>query len=235
MAFFFQALGFFFQTHFIIVYLWRIDSPSAISNVSGTFFLLSWGVVLALIILEKGFKRDALGTFASPLAFAMYVLSLIHPVELVPLPPIMQGVWFRLHLLCLIPGLAFFALLFGYSLMYLLQEKQIKGKILGPLFHKLPPLEDIDRMNSRILNIGFIFYTLGLVWGIIWAANKGVDFFQWPSKETVAAFNWLVYAVLLHGRIVLGWRGRKASRIAIFGFAMVVATMLFTTHSFINM
>ena len=48
-------------------------------------------------------------------------------------------------------GLGVGGVTFGFSVMYLIQEKQIKGKVLGKLFHRLPPLENIDQINSWLL------------------------------------------------------------------------------------
>ncbi|MFQ5894133.1 MAG: cytochrome c biogenesis protein CcsA, partial [Nitrospinota bacterium] len=62
--------------------------------------------------------------------------------------------------------------------------------------------------------------------GSIWAAYAFGTYWRWDPKETWALITWLIYAVLLLGRLTVGWRGRKAALLYRAGFCTVMFTFL---------
>jgi ABC-type transport system involved in cytochrome c biogenesis permease subunit len=68
--------------------------------------------------------------------------------------------------------------------------------------------------------------TLGLVSGFVYAKSVWGNFWSWDPKEVWAGITWLLYAALLHQRLTVGWRGRRAAIMAIIGFAAVLFTFL---------
>jgi cytochrome c-type biogenesis protein CcsB len=74
--------------------------------------------------------------------------------------------------------------------------------------------------------LGFIFLTLGIVTGAVWAHYAWGSYWSWDPKETWSLITWLVYAVMLHTRLVRGWRGRRMAIMAIVGFGCVLFTYL---------
>ena len=97
---------------------------------------------------------------------------------------------------------------------------------MGFLFKRLPPLNKLDEMNYRILTIGFPFLTLGIITGAVWANYAWGSYWSWDPKETWSLITWLVYAGILHGRLTVGWRGRRAAVFCIIGFGCVLFTFL---------
>jgi ABC-type transport system involved in cytochrome c biogenesis permease subunit len=73
---------------------------------------------------------------------------------------------------------------------------------------------------------GFTLLTIGLITGFIYAQQVWGRFWSWDVKEIWSGITWLIYAALLHERLVAGWRGRRAAIMAIIGFAAVVFTFL---------
>jgi cytochrome c-type biogenesis protein CcsB len=68
--------------------------------------------------------------------------------------------------------------------------------------------------------------TLGIITGAIWADRAWGAYWSWDPKETWALITWFLYAALLHGRLAVGWRGRKAAVLAIIGFVLLLFTFL---------
>jgi cytochrome c-type biogenesis protein CcsB len=110
--------------------------------------------------------------------------------------------------------------------MYLIQENQIKKKNWGQFFYRLPPLQALDNLNYFSLRAGFFLLTTGIITGSIWAEYAWGSYWNWDPKETWALITWLIYAALLHGRLTLGWRGRRAAFFSLIGFGMVLFTFL---------
>ena len=110
--------------------------------------------------------------------------------------------------------------------MYVIQENQIKNKKWSQFLHRLPSLQTLDDLNYLCLSLGFPFLTLGIITGSIWAEYAWGSYWNWDPKETWSLVTWLIYAALLHGRLTIGWRGRRAAYFLIIGFAVVLFTFL---------
>jgi ABC-type transport system involved in cytochrome c biogenesis permease subunit len=84
----------------------------------------------------------------------------------------------------------------------------------------------IFEVNYRALTIGFPLLTIGIVTGAVWAEYAWGSYWSWDPKETWSLITWLLYAALLHQRLTIGWRGKKAAIMAIVGFGAVLFTFL---------
>jgi cytochrome c-type biogenesis protein CcsB len=76
------------------------------------------------------------------------------------------------------------------------------------------------------LTFGFPLMTMGIISGAIWANSAWGGYWRWDPKETWALITWFLYAALLHGRLTIGWRGRRAAIFAIIGFLCLLFTFL---------
>jgi ABC-type transport system involved in cytochrome c biogenesis permease subunit len=88
----------------------------------------------------------------------------------------------------------------------------------------LPTADSLDRITYKTICLAFPLLTLTIATGAYWANQTWGSYWSWDPKETWAAITWLVYALYLHMRITVGWRGRQAAYFAIAGFAVVIFT-----------
>jgi cytochrome c-type biogenesis protein CcsB len=189
-----------------------------------SFFALS--ITCVFLVTEVRYNMRTLGAFVAPLAFIFSIFAAFLPGEVAELAPALNSYWLPVHVLLLFVGDAVFAVAFGAGIMYLLQEKQVKRKKMGAIFRRLPSLDVLDEINYRCLTIGFPLLTVGIITGSIWAEYAWGSYWSWDPKETWSLITWLLYAALLHGRLTVGWRGRKAAILAIVGFCAVLFTFL---------
>jgi cytochrome c-type biogenesis protein CcsB len=110
--------------------------------------------------------------------------------------------------------------------MYLIQERMVKSKKFSSLFYRMPSLNILDSINYRCLTLGFPLMTMGIISGAMWANSAWGGYWRWDPKETWALITWFLYAALLHGRLVVGWRGRRAAIFMIVGFCFLVFSYL---------
>jgi ABC-type transport system involved in cytochrome c biogenesis permease subunit len=94
----------------------------------------------------------------------------------------------------------------------------------------LPTSDKLDRITYRTICLAFPLLTLTIATGAYWANRTWGSYWNWDPKETWAAITWLVYALYLHMRITVGWRGRRAAYFAIAGFAVVIFTFFGVTY-----
>ncbi len=84
--------------------------------------------------------------------------------------------------------------------------------------------ETLDAVLTQTISFGFLFLTLGILTGAVWANSAWGTYWSWDPKETWSLITWFVYAIFLHCRFMRGWRGRRAAWISIIGFLSVLFT-----------
>jgi ABC-type transport system involved in cytochrome c biogenesis permease subunit len=73
---------------------------------------------------------------------------------------------------------------------------------------------------------GFPFLTIGVITGAVYAQYALGSYWRWDPKEVWSLITWLFYAALLHERLAVGWRGRRAALMAIFAFLVLIFTFI---------
>lgn len=180
---------------------------------------LSWQIVIIYFFFAKSkIKAYTLGFFLLPLIIFLLILSYFVPTLSSPFNPYLKSIWFPLHAIFSLFSHGFLLTGLIVSIMYLLQEYEIKRKKLGLFFKKLPPLDSLDRINERCLYLGFIFLTIGIISGVIWSELYLGSYWRWSFKEIITLILWLIYAMLIHQRILIGWRGKKVAYMFILSF-----------------
>lgn len=204
------------------------------SSSSGSFSLhreslsiLGLLVMSIFIIVSRLRPFSFAGTFVVPLVLFIIIAASVLPFESVTAKPFLQHGIIMFHVATLFVAYAFFALSFSISLVYLFQERKIKRKeFKSAMTLPFPSLETLDRLNHRCTLVGFPFMTAGLIAGFGSAQFFWKSFWTGDPKEILSLITWLVYAVLFHQRLALGWRGKKASVMSICGFVAVLATFI---------
>jgi len=234
------ALGFGFQTLSLLIRT-IVLGQLPVLNPGEALGFFGWCLVGVYLILYRRFRLLVLGAFLSPLAVAAVLAGLVFPGKPIIVGPVYRSLWLTFHLGSVFAGYGFFALAFVTGVMYLIQEGQIKSKRPGPVYHRLPSLNVLDRINYYCLALGFPLMTLGIISGALYAQAALGRYWRWDPKEVWSLILWLVYAALLHQRLTVGWRGRRAAVMSIVGFSILCFTFLGVSflmpgyHSFENL
>lgn len=197
-----------------------------VTNLHESLSFFAWTIILVLLIANLKYRIKVLGSFLTPIALILMLFAFALPKEIVPLAPVLRSLWHPFHVVFTFLGNASFTLTFCSGIMYLIQEHQLKSKKIGAITKRLPPLKVLDDLNYQSLTFGFPLLTLGIITGAIWAEYAWGRYWGWDPKETWSLITWFLYAALLHQRLTVGWRGRKAAIMAIFGFMAVLFTFL---------
>jgi len=183
--------------------------------------LLAWLIVGLYLIVQFRYQLAVVGALVSPLAFLLTLSAYIVYAGVQTLPRNLQTAWLPAHVAPAFLGYAVFAVAFCISLIYLLQESQLKGKRRWAMLRRLPSLETLDELNYRFVAWGFALFTIGIITGSLLAKATWGAFWSWEPVQVLSMLAWLLYAVLLQTRSA-GWRGRKAAALTIAGFALLV-------------
>lgn len=130
------------------------------------------------------------------------------------------------HLFLSLAAYGLFTLAAILALLDAFQEHAIKTKHLGKLFHLLPPIELLEQTLFRLVLFGFILLTLSILSGILFHYQETGRYFLWTHKILFTWATWSVFAVLLLGRHFQGWRGGRAVRWTLSGYALLVLAYL---------
>lgn len=196
------------------------------SNWYESFSFLAFVIVSEYLLIQWRREVPILGAFITPLAWTCLITA-VHSsagMEIPNLPPVLQSHWMAIHVSLMFFAYALFANAFGIGLAYLLQERQLKSRKPSPLVFRLPALDGLDDLISKIIYVAFPLLTLGLALGAVWAKEEWGRYWGWDAKETWAFITWLIYLSYIVIRLGVGWRGRKTAYLSMIGFAVVLFT-----------
>ncbi|GKT09967.1 c-type cytochrome biogenesis protein CcsB [Desulforhabdus sp. TSK] len=198
-----------------------------LSNLYESLVFAAWSIMLIYIILEFRSKQRVLGIFPSLFAFlAMSYASYSDQIDskIQPLVPALKSNWLIAHVVTCFLGYAAFAISFGISIMYLIKKNQTSQATARGPAALLPDLKQLDAFNYQMIFFGFLWLSLGIITGSVWANSAWGTYWSWDPKETWSLITWLIYAALLHARTIKGWRGNRVAWLSVLGFGCVLFT-----------
>lgn len=201
---------------------WYVSERAPWSNGYESMIYIAWTTVLAGII----FTRKSFGGLAATVILAATVLlvallSYMDP-EITPLVPVLRSYWLTIHVSLEAGSYGFLMLgaiigLINLILMIFLTTGN-KEKI-----HK--QITEMSYLSEMTLIGGLFMISIGTYLGGVWANESWGRYWGWDAKETWALVTILVYAFILHMRIIPKMQGLFAYNFAtIFGLASVIMT-----------
>lgn len=195
------------------------------SNLYESLIFFSWTLVVIYLIIERIYKNRIIGAFTTPLAFlAMAYASLSPdiPDRIQPLLPALKSNWLIAHVITCFIGYSAFAIAFGISIMYIFKQWNTVGKNI--LLDRFPKANILDELTYQMVMFGLLFLSMGIITGAVWANSAWGRYWGWDPKETWSLITWIVYATLVHARMMRGWHGKRIALLSIIGFMAVLFT-----------
>ena len=196
-----------------------------LSNLYESLVFFAWTIMVFLLVLEYRYRNRIIGAFTAPLAFLALAYASLSPNisdRIQPLIPALKSNWLIAHVIACFVGYAAFAIAFGLSIMYLFRQKGVSGG--SGLLDRLPEPSVLDELTHQMVMFGFLFLTVGIITGAVWANSAWGRYWGWDPKETWSLVTWFVYATLLHARMMRGWGGKRIAYLSIVGFLAVLFT-----------
>jgi ABC-type transport system involved in cytochrome c biogenesis permease subunit len=175
-----------------------------------TFALL---VVLVFLVFSVKPNNRVLGVFLMPVALGLMLYATFMAKAIEPEIPIFSGLMLKVHVITVLSGYSFWAITFAASVayLYLAKTRQKQSSLM-------------DQMAYKAAFIAFVFHTISIVTGSLWADQVGGQLWTWDPKETWSFITWLIFLAYLHARYTHDWSGTRAAILAIVGFATLVFT-----------
>lgn len=176
-------------------------------------------MVLAYFIVRRYLASTLFTVGMAITVFLTTALAIATPHSNEPLMPALKSVWLSAHVFTAVIAYGSFAVAFVLAAIYLLRRDA----------YSADELARYDELSHKGVVIGFVFQTLLLITGAVWAEEVWGNWWSWDPKETWALITWLIYATALHGYRSRGWAGKKAAVFAVVGFLVVIFTLIGVT------
>ena len=187
---------------------------------------LAWATVLVFLMVYVRTREEVLGLAIYPAVFVLaLVASLAAPAAQRP-EPVLRSVFLPLHTTLAVFGYAALFLAAAMSVLYLVQERELKSRTPHTFYYLGASLERCDTISAASASVGFGFLTLAILTGVLWNRAVHGTYWSWDAKGWSALLAWVIYVALLVARYRTGWGGRRAALAGIAGFAAVVVTFV---------
>jgi cytochrome c-type biogenesis protein CcsB len=204
---------------------WVIDGHYPLFNLRETLSFLAWALVAAYGLILYKYRAQAVGAFTMPLISILTFGALVLDTGIEGTPAGFSSTWlFPIHTTLLIFAYAAFFVVFMASVMYLLQERELKLKTFSAIFHRLPSLATVNELATTAAALGLTLLTVGIATGMLWSSARDGRIWRNDPKEIFAFLTWLLYFLLIIYRSTANWRGRRAAWLGVIGFALVLCT-----------
>jgi cytochrome c-type biogenesis protein CcsB len=193
----------------------------------------AWMIMACFFIFLKAYPRiKPVSILAFPATFLMLALSMFYNPGIRTLPATFRSVWLIIHIGLYKIALATLVIACAQAIFYLLKKRKDSGWL-----QRLPALETLDIYSYRFAGFGFIFWTIGMLAGSIWAHQSWGRFWGWDPTETWSLITCLMFGAYLHLRRFFQLKGTVAAwfLIACFIISLVslfgMATLSGSIHS----
>lgn len=183
--------------------------------------LMLW-LAIALYWLESFFRArlEGLQMLGFPLAAACVLLPLFLPSP--PLTTNTDSLAFRLHFIVAMLAYSLFTLAALHALLMTVAERSLHRGRLWPLLDGLPPLLTMEALLFRLIYLAFFLLTLTVLSGMLFSEVLFGKPWSFTHETFFGLVSWLIFAALLLGRRLWGWRGKRALRWTLAGFAVLL-------------
>ncbi len=181
-----------------------------------TLLFFGWSIgLLNLILLYRYHFRTVEGLNTSIILLTL-VLAAYSDRTVYPLPLVLKTRWFETHVVTSFFSYALFTVAATSGAMYLIKYGR----------EELSRLRTFQEIIYRSTLWGFIFFSLSMTLGAIWAYLAWGRYWLWEAKTISSMLLWLYFAGLIHTRFLKEWRGRKVAVMAVAGLGVVLFTYL---------
>ncbi len=182
--------------------------------------LILW-LAIALYWVESIYaSMEGLQMLGLPLAAVCVLLPVLFPGQHLNINTHLAA--FRVHFLMAMLAYSLFTRAARHAVLRAVAEKRLHRGRLTPFLAGLPPLLTMEALLFRLIHIAFGLLTLTLVSGIVFSEDLFGKAIALNHKTVFAVLSWFIFAHLLAGRHFFGWRGRKALRWTLAGFAALL-------------
>ncbi|HGY55921.1 MAG TPA: hypothetical protein ENK44_09475 [Caldithrix abyssi] len=193
-----------------------------LSTAHDAFSFLAFSILFVYMIIEMSLNNRGSGIFILSFAFLLELLSSFNLTWVAETSELLKNPTFAIHASLSIMGYTALSLSAIYSLMYVIQKRNLKKHRLGLLFSQLPALTYLEKMSTRSVVIGIVLLGIGIILGH-WQAHELLGTF-WPKdiKVIVTDAVWILYFLSYVLARTFKWPGKWMACLSVFAFLILI-------------
>ena len=189
-----------------------------ITNRFEVLVFMTWSMVLIYLLIGSTYRLSLMGAFTAPVACALLFFAVALSPNESAVKRIKVNPWLEAHTSFSIMACGAFALACIAGVMFLIQERQLKTRQPSSIFYRLPPITALSVVNSRLLWLGFILFTVGLATGFLIGGH--INWLQAVWSILV----WCVYGGILIARVRHAMAAKWVATLSIVAFSLLLST-----------
>ncbi|MCU0840532.1 MAG: cytochrome c biogenesis protein CcsA [Thiobacillaceae bacterium] len=209
----------------LLPHLYLLQQDMLVGGGVALGFAVSLSAVAALTVLVHGvavWRYPLGGLLGLVMVFAATAVGLHGLMRDATLIPHSDMPAFGAHLVMALVAYSLFTIAALHALLMAVAEKHLHKPVPPRLVTGLPPLLTLEKLLFRLIEAGFLLLTLTLASGILFSEVLFDRAFPLTHKTVFGITSWLIFAGLLAGRRIYGWRGRTAIYWTLAGFACLM-------------
>nr|YP_009406087.1 cytochrome c biogenesis protein [Lobelia stuhlmannii]ASA38519.1 cytochrome c biogenesis protein [Lobelia stuhlmannii] len=234
----------------LLVTRWIYSGHFPLSDLYESLIFLSWSFSLIHIVayFKKNKNLSAITASSTIFTQGFATSSLLSEIQKPAiLVPALQSEWLIMHVSMMI--LSYAALLCGSLLSAALLVFTFRKKsnrflksfsfneiqysydrstilrntsfVSGKNYYKSQLIQQLDFWSYRVISLGFLFLTTGIISGAVWANEAWGSYWSWDPKEIWAFITWIIFAIYLHIRTNKNFPGEISALVAVLGFLII--------------
>ena len=193
------------------------------------FFAWSLGFVYLVLIVKA--QTDSFGLILSPILLMLTAAAYLakrHFGDHDTVKPFLLDPYFIVHIVSAFFAYASFTLSFAAGILYLIQHHELKLKRAGTFYHKLPSLEELEKLIYQPMLWGASLLLTTVVIGIVWSKTAFGEFWIFDPKTILTGVTVALYSVILYLRYGASLHGKRGAMLSFLAFAVVIFSFLGT-------
>ncbi len=195
------------------------------ANIYEVLTVIALALSIVYLIVETVHRNKSMGVFVLPIIFGFQLAGSVWIQPEHSLDPILRDPMFGFHTGTIALAYAAFLLSAVYGVMYRVFYGALQGKRFGLFFERLPSLDDLSKMTMGATSTGFVFLSLSLIFGMVWAGRAAPGFWSDPKFITTMIV-WAGYGVAVVGHHFAKWTGRRIVNLNLAAFALLFVSFL---------
>jgi ABC-type uncharacterized transport system permease subunit len=182
--------------------------------------VIFWLTVLIYWLANLKQELQSLQAFVLPPA-ALFALLPAFEVSNHFLPEASQPL-FMAHISIALLAYSLFTFAALHALLMMIAERTLHNKPSAIKLPSFPPLMVMESLLFRVIKIGFVLLTFTLISGMLFSEQIFGRPMQFNHKTVFSIASWIIYGWLIYGRFQYGWRGKKAIKLTLIGFSLLL-------------
>lgn len=182
-------------------------------------------MVLFVVAALRSPRLSAVGIGIMPIAVLLLGGAMLASKSDIPITASLASYWLVIHVIFANAAFAAFVASFGLAIAFVLRERSSEGKWAERL-KALPSQARVEDLSVRFVLAGFLLWGMMIVSGAIWAEESWGRYWSWDPIETWSLVVWLIYAVYLHLRYTMRWKGERLAWYAIISMPVALFCLI---------